>query len=199
MAHDVPDYIAPTERRTVGVQSEKFLKDAACGPRLGLPASAEARKRTPIARGVMDYFPAALAAVAEVSLLGNEQHNPGQPLHWTRTKSTDHADCISRHLIERGSTDVDGSRHSAKLAWRALALLQTELEEEAADRETDIEIPESGRPRHGSVTCDGSGSHPHMLVPMSEPVRVGRRTVHWMPTPDEALRRIQAMEREDGK
>jgi len=33
-------------------------------------------------------------------------------------------------LIDRGKFDTDGQRHSAKLAWRALALLQLELEEE---------------------------------------------------------------------
>ena len=33
-----------------------------------------------------------------------------------------------QHLIDRGALDSDGMRHSAKLAWRALALLQTELE-----------------------------------------------------------------------
>ena len=96
---------------------------------MSFPADPNARKNLPIARGVLDYFPDAIAAVAEVSRLGNEQHNPGQPLHWAREKSTDHADCIARHLIERGTVDVDGARHSAKLAWRALALLQTELEE----------------------------------------------------------------------
>jgi len=95
----------------------------------GLPQDAKARKDIPIARGVLDYFPLALAAVAELSRIGNEQHNPGQPLHWARGKSTDHADCIVRHLIERGSTDADGVRHSTKVAWRALALLQTEIEE----------------------------------------------------------------------
>jgi len=31
--------------------------------------------------------------------------------------------------MERGTYDTDGIRHSAKLAWRALALLQKELEE----------------------------------------------------------------------
>src|SRR6266404_4182569 len=96
---------------------------------MALPTDAQARKNLPIARGVIDYFPDALAAVAEVSRLGNEQHNPGEPLHWAKEKSTDHADCIARHLIERGTVDVDGARHSAKLAWRALALLQTELED----------------------------------------------------------------------
>jgi hypothetical protein len=42
----------------------------------------------------------------------------------------DQADCIARHLIERGGIDPEtGLRHSAQLAWRALALLQIELEE----------------------------------------------------------------------
>lgn len=83
--------------------------------------------------GLLDYFPAALAAVAAHSMAGNAKHNPGQPLHWARDKSLDHADCITRHLVERGGFDPDGTRHSAALAWRALALLQTELEAEGAE------------------------------------------------------------------
>lgn len=63
-------------------------------------------------------------------MTGNRQHNGDAPLHWDRTKSLDHADCIARHLIDRRSRDTDGMRHTAKLAWRALALLQTELEDE---------------------------------------------------------------------
>ena len=93
-----------------------------------LPDDPDERKGIPVATGVLDYFPLALAEVARVSKAGNDQHNPGQPLHWDRAKSLDHADCIARHLIDRGSRDADGQRHSAKLAWRALALLQTELE-----------------------------------------------------------------------
>lgn len=89
------------------------------------------RKATPIATGVLDYFPLALAEIARVSKAGNDQHNPGQPLHWDKTKSLDHADCIVRHLIERGTIDTDGMKHSAKVAWRALALLQTELENDS--------------------------------------------------------------------
>lgn len=90
------------------------------------------RKQTPIATGVLDYFPDALAAVAQLSKWGNDKHNPGEPLHWAREKSTDHADCIARHLIGRGTRDGDGQRHSASLAWRALALLQLEIEAERA-------------------------------------------------------------------
>ena len=91
---------------------------------------AERRKEHPVATGVLDYFPDALLAVSEVSLVGNEQHHPGSPLHWDKTKSTDEADALLRHLIERGTLDTDGIRHTAKVAWRALALLQRELEED---------------------------------------------------------------------
>ena len=97
---------------------------------MSLPQDAKERKALPICSGVVDYFPDALAAVAHCSKVGNDQHNPGQPLHWAKEKSTDHADCIVRHLIERGTVDSDGVRHSAKLAWRALALLQTEIDRE---------------------------------------------------------------------
>jgi hypothetical protein len=99
-----------------------------------LPSDPAERKGIPITTGVLDYFPLALAEVARVSKAGNDQHNPGQPLHWSKDKSTDHADCIPRHLIDRGSRDTDGMRHSAKLAWRALALLQIELENEAKEK-----------------------------------------------------------------
>lgn len=96
-----------------------------------LPAGSAERKAIPMAAGMLDYFPAALAAVAAVSKAGNDKHNPGQPLHHARGKSMDHADCIVRHLVDRGTLDPDdGLRHSAKMAWRALALLQEELERE---------------------------------------------------------------------
>ncbi len=95
---------------------------------LSIPADAAARKSKPMARGLLDYFPAALAAVAECSRVANDQHNPGEDMHWARNKSNDHADCIIRHLVNRGEMDDDGVLHSAKIAWRALALLQEELE-----------------------------------------------------------------------
>lgn len=100
------------------------------GPGGPLPVDSAARKDVPIVSGVIDYFPDALAEIARVSKAGNDQHNPGQHLHWSKHKSADHADCVGRHLVERGTRDIDGQRHSAKLAWRALALLQTELEAE---------------------------------------------------------------------
>lgn len=97
------------------------------------------RKAFPVTSGLIDYFPDACAAVSEVSYLGNLKHNPGQIMHHARGKSMDHADCIGRHLMERGGFDtivVEGVtyriRHTAALAWRAFALLQEELENELA-------------------------------------------------------------------
>ncbi len=95
-----------------------------------LPDDPKARKTYPIASGVMDYFPDALVAIAHVSYTGNEQHNPGKPLHWDRSKSADESDTMQRHFMQRGTFDKDGIRHSAKMAWRALALLQKEIESE---------------------------------------------------------------------
>tara|TARA_R110001632_G_scaffold40643_3_gene101887 strand:- start:112 stop:441 length:330 start_codon:yes stop_codon:yes gene_type:complete len=86
------------------------------------------RKNTPVASGVLDYFPDAIRAIAQCSLAGNEQHNPGSELHWDRSKSGDEADAMMRHFMERGTVDSDGIRHSTKAAWRALALLQKEIE-----------------------------------------------------------------------
>lgn len=94
--------------------------------------NAQERKERPVYSGVLMYFPDALLEVARASFVGNEQHNPGQPLHWNRAKSTDEADACVRHLLEAGKIDTDGIRHSAKAAWRALALLQKEIEAEQA-------------------------------------------------------------------
>lgn len=94
-------------------------------PDMILPADSAARKQMPITTGVLDYFPLAIAAVARVSKKGNDKHNPGQPLQWNRPKSTDHRDCIARHLIDFDALDPDsGEVHAASLAWRALALLE---------------------------------------------------------------------------
>jgi len=93
-----------------------------------LPTEAKERKDVPIATGVIDYFPDAIAAIAALSRIGNEQHNPGKPLHWDRSKSGDESDALMRHFVERGTEDTDGVLHTTKVAWRALALLQKEIE-----------------------------------------------------------------------
>ena len=101
-----------------------------------IPIDAQERKALPVATGFVDYFPLAIASVAELSRVGNDQHNPGKPLHWDRSKSGDESDALMRHFIERGTVDTDGILHSTKVAWRALALLQKELEDGDSDRTT---------------------------------------------------------------
>ena len=94
-----------------------------------LPADAKERKAIPLFSGVIAYFPDALIEVAKVSKEGNDQHNPGQPLHWAKEKSTDHEDCIQRHTVDalKASDRAERIRHLRARAWRSLAALQIEL------------------------------------------------------------------------
>lgn len=87
------------------------------------PEDSAERKTYPIFSGLLQYFPAALAAVSRHSYVGNEKHNPGQPLHHDRAKSGDEADALGRHLMEGDYVGV---------AWRALSLLQKHLEAHGA-------------------------------------------------------------------
>jgi len=86
------------------------------------------RKEIPLYRGLIKYFPDALCEVARVSYIGSKQHHPDEEIHWDREKSKDDLDALMRHLMENGMHDIDGVRHSAKVAWRALAHLQKEIE-----------------------------------------------------------------------
>lgn len=114
--------------RQLAAQFDQKMQQQFNQPRV--TTEAKARKATPLCTGCLDYFPDALLAVAELSRIGNDQHNPGQPMHWAKDKSTDEPDALLRHLVDRGTLDTDGVRHSAKVAWRALALLQREIEME---------------------------------------------------------------------
>ena len=86
------------------------------------------RDEYPIASGVLDYFPDAIRELARCSFVGSQQHNPGAPMKWDKTKSKDHPNKMMRHFLERGTVDSDGVRHVVKAAWRNLAMAQEELE-----------------------------------------------------------------------
>lgn len=96
---------------------------------LSMKTEAQKRKECPIFSGVLMYFPLAIQEVARLSFIANEQHNPGTKMHWDRSKSGDELDALARHLMEAGKIDSDGMRHSTKVAWRALANLEKELEQ----------------------------------------------------------------------
>lgn len=125
-----------------------------------LPSDAKARKGMPIFSGVIAYFPHAVAAVAECSRIGNTQHNPGQPLHWAKEKSSDETDCILRHAtdlaIDPLHRDADGVLAAVKMAWRALANL-----ERMHDSGADI----FAVPSCESSSVAGSGSSASPAVP----------------------------------
>lgn len=88
------------------------------------------RKQYPVYSGFIKYFPRAIMAVAHCSWVGNEQHNPGEPLHWAKGKSPDQPDAMMRHLIDHAMgnpVDDDNIQHLAKVAWRAMANLEVAL------------------------------------------------------------------------
>lgn len=97
-----------------------------------LPDDPAKRKGAPVFTGVMKYFPRAMCEIAKVSVAGQKQHNPGQPLGWDRSKSTDDLDAAARHMLDAGGIDSDGQRHTAKAAWRLMAALERELEAAAS-------------------------------------------------------------------
>jgi hypothetical protein len=102
-------------------------KESCCN-KVDSRSEATKRKETPVYSGFIKYFPDAINAIARCSFAGQQQHAPDQPLQWHRDKSGDEGDSLMRHLLEAGTVDSDGVRHSVKCAWRALGLVQKELE-----------------------------------------------------------------------
>jgi hypothetical protein len=98
------------------------------------------RKGIPAFSGFVAYFPDAILKVAELSRIGNDQHNPGSPLHWDRGKSGDEQDALMRHLIDDAKglkVDTDEVWHKTKVAWRAFADLQKACEQEQDNASTN--------------------------------------------------------------
>lgn len=102
-----------------------------------LPTDSQARKEIPLVAGCLRYFPAALAGVAQHSKMGNDKHNPGEEMHHARGKSSDHEECIARHLVDLQDLRASMMRANGggavpralfdelnALCWRALALSQ---------------------------------------------------------------------------
>jgi hypothetical protein len=102
---------------------------------VSLPTDDKARKALPIFTYLTEYFPDATLAEVGVAVAGNEQHNPGEPLHWARDKSKDQLNTAFRHIWDhkRGTTkDIDGQYHLAKAIWRLKAELQLLIESDNA-------------------------------------------------------------------
>lgn len=100
------------------------------------PEDSAERKTYPVFSGLLQYFPAALVAVAHHSYVGNAKHNPDQPLHHDRAKSGDELDAMVRHAMEG---DYVG------MAWRALSQLQKHCEANGAPIASGARNAEQGR------------------------------------------------------
>jgi hypothetical protein len=103
-------------------------------PKLPTPAADADRKAIPVWTGCVRYFPSALLEVAKVSKAGNDQHNPGQPLHWAQGKSTNQTDTCMRHQLDADACEGTPEEipHLAQAAWRLLARLQLACQREGA-------------------------------------------------------------------
>lgn len=121
---------------------------------LTLPTDSYERKNYPIMSGFLKYFPAAIAGVANLSKIGNDKHNPGQPLHHARGKSSDHGDCIIRHLMDlqdliaakdKGAliTEEQILLEASSLAWRSLAYSQELHESYGAPLAPSAKLPQT--------------------------------------------------------
>lgn len=117
-----------------------------------LPTDSGERKLAPIQEGFLDYFPEAIFLCAMLSKHGNDKHNPGEPLHWSRDKSDDHASCLMRHQLEWDAVDDDEFFHAVKVMWRACAQLQ-EL----------IEVRQNLPPSKGSKVHDWDHYHKRLI------------------------------------
>lgn len=101
--------------------------------------------KAPVFRGVVSYFPRAVAAVAEVSGFGANKYA------WNGWEQVDdginrYSDAMVRHIIAEGKGEVldpdSGLLHAAHTAWGALARLELMLRVEEA-REKWASSPEA--------------------------------------------------------
>jgi len=92
--------------------------------------------KSPVFRGLLDYFPRAVEAVAEVSAIGARKYS------WKGWESVPdglnrYTDALARHLTGlsiEGDFDKDtGALHRAQIAWNAMAALEIYLREAKAN------------------------------------------------------------------
>jgi hypothetical protein len=80
-----------------------------------LPTDSNERKDVQLLAAFLRYIPAAAVRFAKHSKAGNDKHNPGEPIHHARGKSSDHQECILRHLMDL--QDLDAAIMRRELAF----------------------------------------------------------------------------------
>jgi hypothetical protein len=133
------------------------------------PKDDKQRKGLPIFKLITRYFPKALREVTKVSVANNVRYNPDRDpfdINWNRGKSTDQLGSLFRHIAER---EVDATIYEylkpevaevvgydrvyvlAEAAWRALAALEVEIEQQESLgpatglRDPNQPVPEGAR------------------------------------------------------
>jgi hypothetical protein len=102
--------------------------------------------KPPVFQGLLDYFPRACLAVADVSAAGAAKYS------WKGWESVPdgvnrYSDALSRHLVNLaidGDFDRDGFLHRAQIAWNSLASLELYLREQESALANRLRVPVYG-------------------------------------------------------
>ena len=126
-----------SDRNTEFDRVNQAHKDAMDGAAM-LTEDDAVRKSIPVYDGFICYFPRGMAEVAVHSKLSNDQHNPGEPMYWNRSKSMDHDNSEARHMLDKAIAGKDAPlRQQIEIqrarCWRSMAELECLLEKELED------------------------------------------------------------------
>ena len=119
--------------------------------------------KIPVAQGVLQYFPRALTAVAEVSQIGARKYSWKG---WEKVPDgiNRYTNALARHLLAmdtEGTRDADtGCLHLAQVAWNALAALELTIREQAT--KVGCPIPGCGCGVVPEVTLQNPAAQPHI-------------------------------------
>lgn len=140
-----------------------------------LPTDSADRKNYPVHRGFLQYFPYFVAVVSWISKRGNDKHNPGEPLHHARGKSTDHSDCVVRHLLDIDEiiakkvilTQEDADKLKEELGqfgWRAAAFVQETAEKYLGAPLAPSAVEVKSAPQQTNRCHSYWGKHEHRCI-----------------------------------
>jgi hypothetical protein len=140
--HEGADEVVPVDMAAAAAVdvASKYDDAPTIPPPPFMSTDSATRKLMPVASGVLKYFPDAQMLKAWISRVGNDKHNPGQPLHWDKSKSADEPDAEVRHMLDHfrsvppdpGLEALAHLGHLASKAWRADADLQRACDEARA-------------------------------------------------------------------
>ena len=123
------------------------------------PQDDRQRKNLPVFAMLTRYFPKAVREVTKVCVVNNVRYNPERKpadINWARGKSPDQLGSLFRHILENvvdghvfedvppevaAATGFDKVYVLAEAAWRALAALEVEIEQQEGSEFPDREQP----------------------------------------------------------